>query len=69
MNKAILGKKLGMTQVFSPKGIVIPVTVVEATPNTIVQIKNEEKDGYNDLCISINYLNYNNNNCFIFKLT
>jgi len=52
MNKAILGKKLGMTQVFSPKGIVIPVTVVEITPNVIVQIKNEERDGYNALVVA-----------------
>lgn len=52
MNKAILGKKLGMTQVFSPKGIVIPVTVVETTPNVIVQIKNEDKDGYNALVVA-----------------
>ena len=52
MNKAILGKKLGMTQVFSPKGIVVPVTVVEVTPNVVVQIKNEEKDGYNALVVA-----------------
>ncbi len=52
MNKAILGKKLGMTQVFSPKGIVIPVTVVEATPNVVVQIKNEENDGYNAIVVA-----------------
>ncbi len=52
MNKAILGKKLGMTQVFSPKGLVIPVTVVETTPNVVVQIKNEDKDGYNALVVA-----------------
>lgn len=52
MNKAILGKKLGMTQVFSPKGLVIPVTVVEALPNTVVQIKNEDRDGYNALVVA-----------------
>ena len=52
MNKAILGKKLGMTQVFSPKGLVIPVTVVEATPNVVVQIKNEDNDGYNALVVA-----------------
>ena len=52
MNKAILGKKLGMTQVFSPKGVVIPVTVVETTPNVVVQIKNEDKDGYNALVVA-----------------
>lgn len=52
MNKAILGKKLGMTQVFSPKGLVIPVTVIEATPNVVVQIKNEDNDGYNALVVA-----------------
>ena len=52
MNKAILGKKLGMTQVFSPKGLVIPVTVVEVTPNVIVQIKNEDRDGYSALVVA-----------------
>lgn len=52
MNKAILGKKLGMTQVFSPKGLVTPVTVVETSPNIVVQIKNEDKDGYNALVVA-----------------
>ncbi len=52
MNKAILGKKLGMTQVFATNGLVIPVTVVEATPNKIVQIKNEDKDGYNAIVVA-----------------
>lgn len=52
MNKAILGKKLGMTQVFATNGLVIPVTVVEAEPNVIVQIKNEDKDGYNAIVVA-----------------
>lgn len=47
MNKAIIGKKIGMSQVFTPEGVVIPVTVVEAGPCAVVQIKNKEKDGYN----------------------
>ena len=46
MNKAIIGRKLGMTQVFSADGKVIPVTVVEAGPCPIVQLKTVEKDGY-----------------------
>ena len=46
MNKAIIGKKLGMTQIFSPDGKVIPVTVVEAGPCAVVQLKTVEKDGY-----------------------
>ena len=45
--KAILGKKLGMTQVFTEDGLVIPVTVVEAGPMTVVQKKTTEVDGYN----------------------
>ena len=46
MEKAILGKKLGMTQVFDDKGIMIPVTVVEAGPMTVVRKKTVERDGY-----------------------
>ncbi len=49
MKKAILGKKLGMTQVFKEDGTVIPVTVVEAGPCVVTQIKTVEKDGYNAL--------------------
>lgn len=45
--KGILGKKLGMTQIFTEAGIVIPVTVVEAGPIVVTQIKTVEKDGYN----------------------
>lgn len=44
--KALLGKKLGMTQVFTDDGLVIPVTVVEAGPMTVVQKKTKEVDGY-----------------------
>ena len=46
MEKAIIGKKIGMTQVFAPDGKVIPVTVVEAGPCTVIQKKTVEKDGY-----------------------
>ena len=46
MNKAIIGKKLGMSQVFTEDGIVIPVTVVEAGPCPVVQKKTVDKDGY-----------------------
>ena len=45
--KRILGKKVGMTQVFTKSGKLIPVTVVEVEPNVITQIKTVEKDGYN----------------------
>ena len=46
MKKAILGKKLGMTQIFDETGIMIPVTVVEAGPMTVVRNKTVESDGY-----------------------
>ena len=46
MNKAIIGRKLGMTQLFSKDGKVIPVTVVEAGPCPVVQVKTLERDGY-----------------------
>ena len=45
--KGILGKKLGMTQIFTEEGIVVPVTVVEAGPNVVTQVKTVQKDGYN----------------------
>ena len=44
--KGILGKKVGMTQVFTKNGKLIPVTVVEVTPNVVTQIKRVETDGY-----------------------
>ena len=46
MKKAILAKKLGMTQIFTENGTVIPVTVLEAGPCLVVQKKTKEKDGY-----------------------
>ena len=46
MNKAIIGRKLGMTQLFSQDGKVIPVTVIEAGPCPVVQVKTLERDGY-----------------------
>ena len=45
--KAIIGKKVGMTQIFDEKGYVIPVTVIEAGPCLVAQVKTEENDGYN----------------------
>lgn len=47
MKKALLGKKLGMTQIFSEKGLVIPVTVIEAGPCYVTQVKTTSTDGYN----------------------
>ena len=46
MQKAIIGKKVGMTQIFDESGKVIPVTVIEAGPCTVTQKKTEETDGY-----------------------
>ena len=46
MHKAIIGKKIGMTQIFDEAGKVIPVTVVEAGPCVVVQKKTVENDGY-----------------------
>lgn len=46
MTREILGKKVGMTQIFDDEGEVIPVTVIEAGPCSVVQKKTEEKDGY-----------------------
>ena len=46
MKKAIIGKKIGMTQIFDENGKVVPVTVVEAGPCVVVQKKTIEKDGY-----------------------
>jgi large subunit ribosomal protein L3 len=48
MTPALLGKKVGMTRIYDPKGKIVPVTVVEAEPNVITQIKTTDgKDGYN----------------------
>ena len=47
MAKGILGKKVGMTQIFSETGTLIPVTVIEVTPNVVLQKKTVETDGYN----------------------
>ncbi|MBO5109625.1 MAG: 50S ribosomal protein L3 [Clostridia bacterium] len=49
MKKGIIGKKLGMTQIFDENGIVIPVTVIEAGPCAVVQKKTVENDGYSAL--------------------
>ena len=49
MNKGILGRKLGMSQVFTASGAMIPVTVIEAGPCTVVQIKTTEKEGYDSV--------------------
>ena len=47
MKKGIIGRKIGMTQIFDEKGNVIPVTVIEAGPCVVAQVKTVETDGYN----------------------
>ena len=47
MTKGILGRKVGMTQIFAENGELIPVTVVEAKGNVVLQKKTEEVEGYN----------------------
>ena len=46
MTKGILAKKIGMTQIFDENGMLIPVTVLEAGPCYVTQVKNAENDGY-----------------------
>ena len=52
MKKAILGKKVGMTQIFTDEGAVIPVTVVEAGPCPVIRKKSVERDGYEAVCVA-----------------
>ena len=53
MKKGILGRKAGMTQVFTKEGKVIPVTVIEVEPNVVTQVKTKETDGYNAVQLGI----------------
>ena len=59
MKKAIIGKKLGMTQLFDERGNVVPVTVVEAGPCVVVQKKTVENDGYAALQVGFGELKAN----------
>ena len=52
MNKAIIGKKLAMSQIFAPDGTVIPVTIVQAGPCPVVQKKTLDNDGYEAIQIA-----------------
>ncbi|TES92104.1 MAG: 50S ribosomal protein L3 [Anaerolineales bacterium] len=47
MMKGLIGKKIGMTQIFDENGLAVPVTLIEAGPCYVTQIRNPEKDGYN----------------------
>ncbi len=51
--KGILGRKIGMTQVFTKDGKLIPVTVVSCEPNVVMQVKTVEKDGYNSIQLGV----------------
>jgi large subunit ribosomal protein L3 len=53
MTIGLVGRKCGMTRVFTEAGLAVPVTVVEALPNRITQVKNEEKDGYRAVQVTI----------------
>ena len=46
MFKGLLGKKIGMTQIFDDNGVAIPITVIEAGPCYVTQVRNQETDGY-----------------------
>lgn len=53
MLKGIIGKKVGMTQIYQPDGVAVPVTVIQAGPCWVTQIKSEERDGY--LAVQLGY--------------
>lgn len=53
MTKFILGKKLGMSQVFAEDGRAVPVTVIEAGPCVVIQVRTQEKDGYDAIQIGL----------------
>jgi len=54
LKKAILGKKAGMTQIFTSQGMAVPVTVIEAGPCYVIQKKNSERDGYEAIQVGFN---------------
>lgn len=60
MAKGILGKKVGMTQIFSTDGVLIPVTVIDVTPNVVLQKKTADTDGYQ--AVQLGYLDKKNVN-------
>ena len=60
--KGILGRKVGMTQIFDENGLVVPVTVIEVEPNVVVQVKTAEKDGYNALQVGFGAIKEKNVN-------
>jgi large subunit ribosomal protein L3 len=59
MKKGILGKKVGMTQIFDENGLIIPITVVVAGPCFVLQVKTVEKDGYGAICVGFDDIKEN----------
>ena len=66
--KGILGRKIGMTQVFSKDGKLVPVTVIEVEPNVVTQVKTVEKDGYNAIQVGFEELQYQLKKNIVIKL-
>ena len=59
MKKAILARKVGMTQIFDENGVLIPVTVLLAGPCVVTQVKTEENDGYNSVQVAYGQIRTN----------
>lgn len=53
MSVGIIGRKCGMTRVFTPEGVAIPVTVIQVEPNMVVQVKTEAKDNYSAIQVKV----------------
>ncbi|ABW18054.1 50S ribosomal protein L3 [Alkaliphilus oremlandii] len=60
--KGLVGRKIGMTQMFDETGLVIPVTVIEVEANAVTQVKTIEKDGYNAIQVGYGQINERNVN-------
>ena len=58
MKKAILARKVGMTQIFNEEGHLIPVTVLQAGPCTVTQVKTVESDGYNSVQVGFEEIRF-----------
>src|SRR5699024_12827316 len=53
MTIGVVGRKCGMTRIFTEEGVSIPVTVIEVEPNRVTQVKNQESDGYNAVQVTV----------------
>ena len=65
MKKGLIGKKIGMTQIFDGTGKVIPVTAIEVGPCVVAQIKTEETDGYNSIQLGFGTIKENKVNIYL----